>query len=114
MPLGTPKKRVLSEKVFSFEFKEKWRARDMQSRRQQASIGCCGTSFSITELILSGKMPLGTPKKRVKSNKSLACALTCCAHGQWLAEQIYWWLEVLYSYADHLGGLKASPNALQY
>ncbi len=72
MPLGTPKKRVKSKKRFSFEFKEKWRARDMQLLSPQASIGCCGLSFSITELIFSGKMPLGTPKKRVKSKNSRA------------------------------------------
>jgi hypothetical protein len=30
MPLGSPKKRVLSKKSFSFQFKEKKRARDMQ------------------------------------------------------------------------------------
>jgi len=69
MPLSSPKKRVKSKKRFSFEFKEKWRARDMQLLSPQASIGCCGLSFSITGLIFSGKMPLGTPKKRVKSKK---------------------------------------------
>jgi hypothetical protein len=42
----------------------------MQLLRPQASIGCCGLSISITALIFSGKMPLGTPKKRVKSKKS--------------------------------------------
>ena len=67
MPLGTPKKRVKSKKRFSFEFKEKWRAPHMQLLRPQPSIGCCGTSFSITGLVFSGKMSLGTPKKRVKS-----------------------------------------------
>ena len=41
----------------------------MQLLRPQASISCCGTSFSITGVIFSGKMPLGTPKKRVKSKK---------------------------------------------
>ena len=72
MPLSSPKKRVKSKKRFSFELKEKWRARDMQLLSPQASIGCCGLSFSITELIFSGKMPLGTPKKRVLSKKSRA------------------------------------------
>ena len=72
MPLSSPKKRVKSKKSFSFELKEKWRARDMQLLSPQVSIGCCRLSFSITELIFSGKMPLGTPKKRVKSKKSRA------------------------------------------
>jgi hypothetical protein len=72
MPLVTPKKMVKSKKSFSFELKEKWRARDMQLLSPQASIGCCGLSFSITELIFSGKMPLSSPKKRVKSKKSRA------------------------------------------
>ena len=73
MPLSSPKKRVKSKKSFSVQFKEKKRARDMQLLSPQASIGCCGLSFSITGLIFSGKMPLGTPKKRVKSK-----------HMQWL------------------------------
>jgi hypothetical protein len=33
MPLGSPKKRVRSKKGFSFQFKEKWRARGMQLLR---------------------------------------------------------------------------------
>ena len=66
------KRGCLQQKSFSFQFKEKWRARDMQWLSPQASIGCCGLSFSITELIFSGKMPLSSPKKRVKSKKSRA------------------------------------------
>jgi len=42
----------------------------MQLLGPQASTGCCGTSFSIAGLIFSGKMRLGTPKKRVQSKKS--------------------------------------------
>jgi hypothetical protein len=63
---------VLSKKSFSFQFKEKWRARDMQLLSPQASIGCCGLSFSITRLIFSGKTPLSSPKKRVLSKKSFS------------------------------------------
>ncbi len=87
--LDRPKKRVKSKKIFSFEFKEKWRARDMQLLGPQASIGCCGTSFSIAGLIFSGKMPLGTPKKRVKSkisfhmsSKKSGARLTCNCSGR--------------------------------
>jgi hypothetical protein len=48
----------------------------MQLLSPQAWIGCCGgLSFSCTELIFSGKMPLGTPKKRVKSKKSFHLSL---------------------------------------
>jgi hypothetical protein len=41
--------------MFIIDFKEKWRARDMQLLRPQASIGCCGLSISITALIFSGQ-----------------------------------------------------------
>jgi hypothetical protein len=61
----------------------------MQLLRPQASIGCCGTSISITDLIFSGKMRLGTPKKRVTSkkyfhlsSKKSGARLTCNGSGR--------------------------------
>ncbi len=50
-----PEKEGEVKKIFSFELKEKWRARDMQLLSPQASIGCCGLSISITALMFSGQ-----------------------------------------------------------
>jgi hypothetical protein len=42
----------------------------MQLLRPKASNGCCETSFGSSDLIFSGNMPLGSPKKRVLSKKA--------------------------------------------
>ena len=71
--LDSLKKRVQSKKSFHLSSKKSGARVTCtcgQLLRPQASIGCCGLSFSITGLIFSGKMRLGTPKKRVKSKKS--------------------------------------------
>jgi hypothetical protein len=70
MPLGSLKKKVKSKKSFSFQFKEKKRGRDMQWLGPKASNGCCGTSFASAGVPFSGQMPLGNPKKRVKSKNA--------------------------------------------
>jgi hypothetical protein len=92
MPLGTPQKRVTSKK--SFHLSSKKSGARVTAIAHAESINrlchsCCGLSISITGLIFSGKMPLGTPKKRVTSQKSFhlsskksGARLTCNGSGR--------------------------------
>ena len=75
MPLGSPKKRVLSKKSFSFQFKEKRRARGMQSLRPWASSGCCRTSFASARLTFSGQTRHDSPKISERSKNSFSFQL---------------------------------------
>jgi hypothetical protein len=71
MPLGTPKKRVRSKKSFHLSSKKSGARVTCNCSGRKHQSAAAGRVFRLQGSSFQEKMPLGTPKKRVKSKKSL-------------------------------------------
>jgi hypothetical protein len=70
MPLGIPKKRVKSKKAFHFSSKKRSARVTCDCTAQKHQTAAAGRVLRVQGCPFSGNMPLGIPKKRVKSKKA--------------------------------------------